>query len=160
MQHRAPPPGLSTLSQGERLLLRTLRALALDIRCQGYRSQFEEACGWAGPEAFRALAVFVAQLSLKGRRPLAAGLPGAERVTVDEGVILSAFAAAQAEAYRDLSATLHQLLGCEPPHSLAAAACLAAEALALNGLMLRYAAAVQADWGAAPVRSAALPFVL
>ena len=152
MQRCDPPPALSTLSQGDRLLLRTLRALALDIRCQGFRSQFEEACGWAGPEAFRGLEAFIAQLCLKGRRQLSTNLPAAECVTPDEGLILSGFSAAQAGAYPVLDVVLRELLGCEPPGSLAAAACLAAEALALNGLMLRFDRVVPMGWTSGRVR--------
>jgi hypothetical protein len=129
---------LALLSEGERLLLRTIRALALEIRCRGFRAPFEAACGWAGGEAFRALEVFVAQVGLKGRRRLSIGLPGSGYVSLDEALLLAAFASAQSEDYRDMALCLRALLGCEPQPPLAAAVCLVAEALAMNGLMLRW----------------------
>ncbi len=169
MDHRALSD-LSALTHGERLLLRTTRALALDIDCRGFRSQFEDACGWAGPEAFRALGVFIAQVGLKGRRRLTISLPGDERVTADETLLLTTFASAQAEDYRGLEAGLRRLLSCEAQRPLGAAACMVGQALALNGLSLpwRHAAALWAaddrespesgaDWAAAPIRSAASP---
>lgn len=162
---------LSALTHGERLLLRTARALALDIDCRGFRSQFEDACGWAGPEAFRALSVFIAQVGLKGRRRLTISLPGDARVTSDEDLLLAAFASAQAEDYRGLEAGLRRLLGCEAQRPMGAAACMVGQALAMNGLALswrhvaaRWAAddwatpeSAAADWAAAPIRSAASP---
>lgn len=147
MQSCALSSNLSGLSQGERLLLRSVRALALGIRCRGFQTQFEDACGWAGPEAFRALGVFVAQVGLKGLRRLAIALPGAEAVTADETLILLTFAAAQAEDYRGLQMSLHGLLRREPQHPMAAAACLVADTLALNGLLLRRRDTA-ADWAA------------
>ena len=131
-----PQSHLSVLSGAEKLLLRTTRALALGIRCHSFRVQFELACGWGGSEAFRALAVFVAQVGLKGRRRLRIALPGVQHVDPDEILLLEVFATAQAEDYRDLDITLERLLGCEPQRPLAAAACLVAETLTLNGLVL------------------------
>src|SRR3546814_15108284 len=55
-------------SQGERLLLRTVRMLALQSGCRSQKYHFELACGCAGDEAYRALGAFVAQLRFNGRR--------------------------------------------------------------------------------------------
>ncbi len=62
-------------SHGERLLLRTIRMLALQADCRGQRCCFEAACGCAGEEAYRTLEVFVEQLRLNGQRRIAISAP-------------------------------------------------------------------------------------
>lgn len=126
----------SGLTCGERLLLCSLRVLASEGGCVGLRPSFEQACGCAGGQAFRALEVFVQQLRRHGRRRIVVGPPSIARPTGDEGLILQAFAFAQAEDYQALDARLELLLGCEPPGTLGGAACVVAEAFALNGLVL------------------------
>lgn len=125
------------LTHGERLLIRTIRLLALTAPCHGLRGLFEQACGCAGHEAYRVLEVFLQQLGAWGRRRLVLSVPADPRTTDDEALILDAFGCAQAEDYRSLDERLTGLLGGEPPPALGAAACVVAQALAMNGLVLR-----------------------
>lgn len=125
------------LLHGERLLIRTLRLLALTSPCHSQRGLFEHACGCSGHEAYRTLEVFLQQLGLRGRRRLILSVPADLRLTPDEASILAAFACVQAGDYRSLDERLYGLLGAPPPPALGAAACVVAEAFALNGLLLR-----------------------
>ena len=125
------------LLHGERLLIRTVRLLALTSPCHSLRAHFEDACGCAGQSAYRMLEAFVQQLGVRGRRRLTLSIPADPRLTDDEQLILDAFGCAQAEDYRSLDERLTGLLGAPPPFSLGAAACVVAETLAMNGLMLR-----------------------
>ena len=124
------------LTHGERLLIRAVRLLALHTPCHGLRAHFEAACGCAGVEAYRALEVFLQQLRRHGRRRLALSVPADPRLTGDEALVLAAFASAQAGDYRRLDRWLIVLLGAPPPAALGAAACLVADILGLNGLVL------------------------
>ena len=143
------------LLRGERLVLRTVRLLALEVRCRGLKAQFEHACGCSGAEAYCGIAAFVAQLRLMGRRGISLGAPFSNLVTGDEVLILQAFACAQADDYPGLNARLAALVGSPAPMTLGAAACLAAQILAMNGLMLR----VQPSEGREPARCPARPDV-
>lgn len=125
------------LTHGERLLVRTIRLLALTAPCHGLKGLFEQACGCAGHEAYRVLEVFLQQLGAWGRRRLALSVPADPRITDDEAMILDAFGCAQAEDYSSLDERLMGLLGAEPPGALGAAVCLVAQALAMNGLLVR-----------------------
>ncbi|HEX7886222.1 MAG TPA: hypothetical protein VF474_09615 [Phenylobacterium sp.] len=125
------------LTHGERLLIRTVRLLVLTIPCHSLKELFTHACGCAGREAYRTLEVFLQQLSLHGRRRLTSSLPADPRLTSDEATLIDAFACAQAEDYRALDERLTGLLRAAPPPALGAAACLVAQAFALNGLLLR-----------------------
>lgn len=125
------------LLHGERLLIRTVRLLALATPCHSLRTSFEAACGCAGQAAYRMLKAFVQQLGARGRRRVTLSIPADPRLTDDEALILDAFGCAQAEDYRSLDERLTGLLGMPPPISLGAAACCVAETLALNGLILR-----------------------
>src|SRR5688572_30658465 len=115
------------LTHGERLLVRTLRLLALTSPCHSLKCLFEDACGCAGHEAYRTLEVFLQQLGLRGRRRLVLSVPADPRLTDDEATMLDAFACAQAEDYRSLEERLTGLLGAPPPPALGAAACLVAQ---------------------------------
>ncbi|MES2897555.1 MAG: hypothetical protein V4759_16155 [Pseudomonadota bacterium] len=129
---------LDELSQGEHMLLWAFRALAIGARdCRLIHRQFEDACGAAGAEALAALTVFVRELALNGRRRITVAAPGSRCVTRDEQLILALFAAAQAEDYARLEAHLAWLLAGEPRPPFAAAACLTAQALGMNGYLLR-----------------------
>ena len=125
------------LLHGERLLIRTVRLLALTAPCHSLKAHFEEACGCAGQAAYRMLEAFVQQLGARGRRRLTLSIPADPRLTDDERIILDAFGCAQAEDYRSLDERLWGLLGAQPPFPMGAAACVVAETLAMNGLMLR-----------------------
>lgn len=125
------------LLHGERLLIRTVRLLALTAPCHSLRAHFEEACGCAGQAAYRMLEAFVQQLGARGRRRLTLSIPADPRLTDDERIILDAFGCAQAEDYRSLDERLWGLMGVQPPFPMGAAACLVAETLAMNGLLLR-----------------------
>jgi hypothetical protein len=142
-----------SLFHGERLLIRTVRLLALNDPCHGLQAHFEAACGCAGEAAYRMLEAFVRQLALHGRRRVRLAIPADPRTTDDEASILDAFGAAQAGDYRSLDERLTGLLGAEPPASLGAAACAVAEILALNGLMLNVRPApdafIPAPWATA-----------
>ena len=122
---------------GERLLIRTVRLLALDAGCGSPRCQFEAVMGADGAEAFRALQAFVAQLRAWGRRRLSICLPGDARLTEDEALMLDAFAAAQADDYRTLDDRLERLTGAEVRAWLGAAACIVAQHFAMAGLLMR-----------------------
>jgi hypothetical protein len=149
---------------GERLLVRTIRLIVLDIECVSLRCEFEDACGPGGAQAFRALEVFVQQLALRGRRRLMLSVPADRRLTADEASLLDVFGYAQAEDYRALDERLMGMLGAAPPVSLGAAACLVAQAFAMAGLFLRAGLAARgqpceasttpvstaAQWAAAP----------
>jgi hypothetical protein len=135
---RCRPLERDGLWQGERMLLRALRLLALEVSCHSLKPQFENACGCAGAEAYRAVEVFVQQLRATGRRRIGLG-PPAGRVTDDEALILGAFASAQADDYRALDQRLSGLVAGEPPAALGAAACLVGQVFAMNGLVLRAA---------------------
>lgn len=125
------------LFHGERLLIRTVRLLALTTPCHSLRAHFEAACGYSGQAAYRMLEAFVQQLGVRGRRRVTLSIPADPRLTGDEALILDAFGCAQAEDYRSLDERLHGLLDAPPPFPMGAAACMVAETLAMNGLMLR-----------------------
>lgn len=129
------------LTHGERLLIRTIRLLAPQAACHGLQGHFEQACGCAGVQAYRALEVFLQQLSLRGRRRLTLSVPSDARLTGDEALLLDVFGCAQAEDYRSLDERLVDLTGVRPSVAMGAAACCVAETLALNGLWLRPGAA-------------------
>lgn len=135
MQPAASAPG-HELTHGERLLIRAVRLLGREAPCHGLQAQFVHAGAW-GAEAYRALQVFLAQLSLCGRRRVTLSVPGDAALTADEALILDLFGCAQAEDYRTLDARLARLADAEPPASLGAAACLTAQALGLSGYVLR-----------------------
>lgn len=126
-----------TLTHGERLLIRTVRLLALTQPCHGLQGLFEQACGCAGHETYRVLEVFLQQLKAWGRRRLVLSAPADLRLTDDEALILDCFGCAQADDYRSLDERLVGLFGGEPPPTLGAAACMVAGALAMNGLLVR-----------------------
>jgi hypothetical protein len=140
------------LTQGERLLLCAVRMLAAESGCNNLRPSFEYACGCSGGQAFRALEVFVQQLRLHSQRRIAVTPPAVGGPTPDEALMLEAFACAQADDYRGLDARLAALTADDPPGALGAAACLVAEAFAMNGLLLpvRINAASPAPRPAAP----------
>lgn len=144
--------GQGGLTAGERLLLCALRLLAAEGGCGSLKPSFEHACGCAGSQAFRGLEVFVQQLGLHGRRRIAVTPPVIGGPTPDEVLILEAFACAQADDYRGLDERLAALTAAEPPGALGAAACLVAEAFAMNGLVLpvRISAGSPAQHPAAP----------
>jgi hypothetical protein len=125
------------LFHGERLLIRTVRLLALTTPCHGLQAHFEAACGCAGETAYRMLEAFVQQLALRGRRRVQLSIPADPRLTDDEALVLDIFGCAQAEDYSSLNERLRGLLDAAPPFPMGAAACMVAETLAMNGLMLR-----------------------
>jgi hypothetical protein len=132
------PAHLRNLSQGEHMLVWGFRALAFGVGdCPLVRRQYEGACGVTGSEALNALEVFVRELARRGRRKVTLCVPGSYRLSRDEQLIVAIFAAAQAEDYARLEAHLAWLLAdaCQPPFP--AAACLVAQAFAMNGLILR-----------------------
>jgi len=129
---------LSDLTQGEHMLLWAFRANAFGAGdCGLVRRQFEETCGPLGLEALTALSVFVRELGLAGRRRIMLAAPGSYRLTRDEQSVLALFAAAQDEDYVRLEAHLTWLLADAPRAPFPAAACLVAQALGVNGLVLR-----------------------
>ena len=134
MDHAAPR---DALTHGERLLIRTVRRLALRTPCHGLQAHFEQACGWAGAEAYRTLEVFLQQLSLRGRRRLALSVPLDVRLTRDEVLLLDLFGCAQNEDYLSLDEGLASLTGAPPQAAMGAAACFVAQTLAFNGLCVR-----------------------
>ena len=127
---------VGVFSHGERLLLRTIRLLALQTACHGLQRHFELACGCAGREAYRTLGIFVEQLRLNGQRRIALSAPPVQTVTDDERIILAAFAAAQNDDYRELDARLIDLIHARPPASLGGAVCLVAQVFAMQGLLI------------------------
>ena len=132
------PERLDDLLQGEHMVLWAFRAIAMGAAdCRLVRRQFDMACGLAGSEALAALNVFVRELGVNGRRKVTLAAPGSARVTWDEQLILAVFAAAQAEDYGRLEAHLAWLLADTPRSPFAAAACLTAQALGMNGYLLR-----------------------
>ena len=134
----AAPTRLDDLSQGEHMLLWAFRALAVGVRdCRLITRQFDDACGPTGPEALAALSVFVRELGLDGRRKVTLAAPGSLCITRDEQLVLAIFAAAQAEDYIRLEAHLAWLLADQTRPPFAAAACLTAQALGMNGYVLR-----------------------
>jgi hypothetical protein len=139
------------LSHGERLLVRTVRRLALRTACHSLQPDFERACGYGGEEAYRTLAIFVEQLRLSGRRPIALSAPLALSLTRDERAILAAFAAAQIDDYRTLDMRLADLTASASPVSLGAAVCLVAQVFAMQGLMLALAEEDDAQQDRRPV---------
>ena len=129
---------LCDLSHGEHMLLWAFRAAAFGAGdCHLVRRQFEESCGPLGLEALTALSVFVRELGLNGRRKITLAAPGSYRLTRDEQSVLAVFAAAQAEDYARLDAHLAWLLADAPRSPFPAAACLVAQALSMNGYLLR-----------------------
>ncbi|MBX3485016.1 hypothetical protein [Phenylobacterium sp.] len=134
MLHHAPR---DVLTHGERLLVRTVRVLALRGGCDGLKGGFEEACGVGGDEAYRTLQVFMQQLGACGRRPLKLSVVTDPALTTDEAAILDVFGCAQADDYASLDERLASLVGGTPPSALGAAACWVAQAFGLNGLSLR-----------------------
>lgn len=144
---------------GERLLIRTVRLLALTTPCHGLRAHFEAACGCAGEAAYRMLEAFVQQMALRGRRRVQLSIPADPRLTDDEMLVLDVFGCAQAGDYRALEERLRGLLDAQPPFPMGAAACMVAETLAMNGLMLRARptpdAMILQAWPATEVRFAA-----
>lgn len=139
MSDRAAPASLGDLLQGEHTLIWAFRSIAFGAGgCPLLRRQFEDICGpAAGTEAFNALSVFVRELGLHGRRKITLHVPGSFRLSRDEQLILAAFAAAQDEDYERLEAHLAWLIASEPSGVFGAAACLVAQAMAMNDLRLR-----------------------
>lgn len=134
----AHPDRLDDLLQGEHMVLWAFRAIAMGAAdCRLIKRQFDMACGPAGSEALAALNVFVRELGINGKRKVTLAAPGSLCLTRDEQLILALFAAAQAEDYMRLDAHLAWLLADTPRRPFAAAACLTAQALAMNGFMLR-----------------------
>ena len=125
------------LFHGERLLIRTVRLVALTTPCHSLKAHFEAACGCAGEAAYRMLEAFVQQLALKGRRRVQLSIPADPRLTEDEALVLDVFGCAQAGDYQSLDERLRGLIDAPPPFAMGAAACMVAETLAMNGLMLR-----------------------
>lgn len=125
-----------TASHGERLLIRTIRLLAVDPVCHSLGCQFEHAVGLSGREAFQVLEVFVSQLRVRGLRRITLSVPMDPRLTRDECLMIDAFAAAQIDDYRTLDARLARLVGISPPPALGAAVCLVAQHFAMSGLWL------------------------
>ncbi|MBL8553477.1 MAG: hypothetical protein JNL41_04305 [Phenylobacterium sp.] len=134
MLHHTPR---DVLTHGERLLVRTVRVMALRGGCDGLKGCFEEACGAAGEEAYRTLQVFMQQLGACGRRHLTLSVATDPALTTDEAAILDVFGCAQADDYASLDERLASLVGGPPPTALGAAACWVAQAFGLNGLALR-----------------------
>lgn len=129
---------MDKLFSGERLLLKALRQIALFPReCRPLSAAFEEACGYAGVEALRALEVFVLGLAVHGRRRIELNYPTVSSVSSDERLILEIFGGVQAEAYASAEGGLLRLMGAEPNVLLMSAAALVAQALELQGLMIR-----------------------
>lgn len=129
---------LGDLSQGEHMLLWAFRATAFGAGdCMLVRHQFEETCGPMGLEALTALNVFVRELGINGRRRITLAAPGSYRLTRDEQSLLAVFASAQAEDYGRMESHLAWLLADTPRAPFPAAACLVAQALGMNGLVLR-----------------------
>ena len=139
MSDRAAPACLGDLLQGEHTLIWAFRSIAFGAGgCPLLKRQFEDICGpAAGTEAFNALTVFVRELALHGRRKVTLHVPGSFGLSRDEQLILAAFAAAQDEDYARLEAHLAWLLAAEPSGVFGAAACLVAQAMAMNDLRLR-----------------------
>ena len=136
------PVQLADLTQGEHMLLWGFRAVAFGRSdCRLVRQTFDDACGPIGREIRTALSVFVRELGVTGRRKVSLGAPGSFRLTRDEQLILAVFAAAQAEDYPRLEAHLTWLTAEGPRAPFPACACLVAQGLALNGLLLRLPAA-------------------
>ncbi len=132
------PSRLDELTQGEHILLWAFRVLAIGVHdCGLIQRQFDEACGPVGVEALAALTVFVHELGRGGRRKVTLAAPGSLCITRDEQLVLALFAAAQAEDYARLEAHLVWLLASEPRSPFAAAACLTAQVLGMNGYVLR-----------------------
>lgn len=132
------PAHLRDLSQGEHMLVWGFRAMAFGVgACPLVQRQYAQACGVMGTEALNALEVFVRELARLGRRKVTLCVPGSYRLSRDEQLIVAIFAAAQMEDYARLEAHLAWLLAdaCQPPFP--AAACLVAQAFAMNGLILR-----------------------
>ena len=125
------------LFHGERLLIRTVRLLALTTPCHALKAHFEAACGCAGETAYRMLEAFVQQMAVRGQRRVRLTIAAAPRLTDDEALVLDVFGCAQAGDYRALDERLRGLLDAPPPFPMGAAACMVAETLAMNGLMLR-----------------------
>jgi hypothetical protein len=145
-------PAERDFSPGERLLVRTFRLLALGSACHRLRPYFAFTLGYAGEEAYRAVLVFVQQLSLAGRRRIVLSAPPARGVTADEVTILAAFAAAQADDYRTLDACLEALIAAPPPASLGGAVCLVARVFEMQGLALAVRGQDDAHQHRRPVR--------
>lgn len=139
MPNRPAPASLGELLQGEHTLIWAFRAIALGAGgCPLLKRQFEDICGpAAGTEAFSALSVFVRELARHGRRKVTLHVPGSFRLSGDEQLILAAFAAAQEDDYVRLEAHLAWLIAGEPSGVFGAAACLVAQAMAMNDLRLR-----------------------
>lgn len=132
------PGRLPDLTQGEHLLLWGFRATACGKGdCRIVRRTYDMSCGFAGLEALAAIAVFLRELKRRGRREVTLAVPGAFELTRDEQLILAVFAAAQAEDYARMEAHLVWLLGQSVQPPFGAAACLVAQAMAMNGLVLR-----------------------
>src|SRR5579862_5959908 len=107
-------PANWALSHGERLLVRTLRRLALRIACPGAKTHFELACGCAGEAAYAAMVAFVEQLRATGQRRMEIMAPPAHNLTSDERLILAVFAAAQADDYGGVDRRLAELVDDTP----------------------------------------------
>lgn len=134
MHNQAP---YDPMFHGERLLIRTVRLLALATPCHGLKAHFEAACGCAGEAAYRMLEAFVQQLAVKGRRRVRLSIPADPRLTDDEALVLDVFGCAQAGDYPSLDERLRGLIDAPPPFAMGAAACMVADTLAMSGLMLR-----------------------
>ena len=103
------------LFHGERLLIRTVRLLALTTPCHALKAHFEAACGCAGETAYRMLEAFVQQMAVRGQRRVRLSIPADPRLTDDEALVLDVFGCAQAGDYRALYERLPGLLDSPQP---------------------------------------------
>jgi hypothetical protein len=143
----AAPANLQDLTRGEHMLLWSFRAMAVGRGdCVLVRRQFEDTCGALATEAQAALGVFVRELGAAGRRKVTLAAPGSFRLTCDEQLVLAVFAAAQEEDYVRMEAHLAWLLADTPHAPFPAAACLVAQAFAMNDLALRAPPATEPAW--------------
>jgi hypothetical protein len=132
------PVWLRDLTQGEHLLLWAFRAAAFGKPdCPIVRRTYDMSCGFAGLEALSAIKVFVSELRRRGRREVKVALPGTFALSRDEQLLISVFAAAQAQDYARMEAHLIWLTGRDAGPPFGAAACLVAEALGMSGFVLR-----------------------
>lgn len=134
------PRDLTDLNAGERLLVWSLRTMAVGHGdCPLMEQTFGRLCGPMGPAVLQAHFILMKLIGMTSRRPLRVHAPGCICIGADETAVVGVVAAAQAALTGDdglLRLRLAFLARSESGETLRCAALALARVLSLGGQML------------------------
>lgn len=137
---RPPPRSLEDLDTGERLLVWSLRTMAVGhADCPLMEQTFGRLCGPMGPAVLQAHFILMKLIGMTSRRPLRVHAPGCICIGTDETAVVGVVAAAQAALTGDdalLRLRLDFLARSESGETLRCAALALARVLSLGGQTL------------------------